>query len=941
MTLALTTVPGFNDLSSVPLQANKFSIGVHISAINANASFGLVRLEIFTGVYAHGDTVALPVSPVDGYTYQRSELMYLWVPANTADQKTGWASYREPWTMWYGIWNVDQTTGEVSSEIGYRGNNDHKDRQATTNDGIVQVFVIAQRQKTGLIMSASPSFVRHPDTDFYVNRALNTSLISDLNKNAKFSIVNTEIIYCGEFFNGQTVPQPVSPVDGHVYAYADCWFQTSWRWTTDTDGSGNPIKPAINKGQLQDWSASVTTSGLVKIANTAVAYELSGTHSYTTGKVAVFAFCNRALGTTFPASVNLFSEVTDDKFAPGSSLRASTLKQVNRNINQAVCTPEFFAPANYNNGATIPLPTSPLDGYTYARSELFYIWDWANTGPSVFASGRLSLVHGGISAAGVVTISDYRLNSGASSVSLAHEGAMRVVVVGFRSRTLASPPVAALSPPGFGSDDVADFQGNLDDIPDGTGHIRPLVHQLDYLNSVGQISLSTALNPQGSIVPNQTITLTFTMPSPGTLLLITWLQQSLLRPDNTTLTLLSSTGTNLVVNGDFEAAGTVGAQAANWSLLGGNALVKDNSAIHAGSFNGKINNAGGATSQNASTASIALTGGQVYVLEAWIKVGTAMPNIPAHAGAVVDLIIGSGIGSYTIYTKFGAWEGGSTTTPRIGWPADGATHAYGFFQCFFKPASSGNIQINCIMQSNGGDSEWDDIRLYPFLGGLYNGLSNSTGYYIYPYIEVATGLLKFANGAPPPTSPSDTFQMQAQFDGRIGVPVKKVITPSAGNSGTDTGGGDGTCPEKNELVWVRVYDDEGYLNFEGVVEAFRVGVGFESDDGKIRRGWFIKGWSFSKLEYVYRAVCRIRHVPCAGWSKVNGRMLTPCEAVWWDAEQKWLPAWKTPGAEHINLVSEKVDIEVEADWDDEHNYVIVDEHGIVILIIHNSFVLPC
>jgi hypothetical protein len=54
--------------------------------------------------------------------------------------------------MWYGAWKVDQATGKVFSEIGYRGNQDHTDRQATSNDGIIQVFTIAQRQKTNLLL---------------------------------------------------------------------------------------------------------------------------------------------------------------------------------------------------------------------------------------------------------------------------------------------------------------------------------------------------------------------------------------------------------------------------------------------------------------------------------------------------------------------------------------------------------------------------------------------------------------------------------------------------------------------------------------------------------------------------------------------------------------------------------------------------------------------
>jgi hypothetical protein len=927
MPITLSTIPGFSDLKDTALGANKFALGAFLSRVNVNASFGLVRLEFFTGIYKNGDVVTLPTSPVDGYTYNRSELIYLWVPANTADPATGWASYREPWTMWYGVWNVDQNTGAVFSEIGYRGNDDHKDRQASTNDGAVQVFVIAQRQKTGLIMATTPAFTRHVSTDFFTNRALHTGLIVDLNQAAKLSVCNTEVVYMGEFFNGQTVPNPVSPIDGHAYARTDCMFQTSWRWTADTDGSGNPIKPAINKGQLQDWSASVTASGLVQISNMAVAYELSGTHTYTTGKVAVFAFCTRSLGTTFLTAQTGFAEILDTVFAPGATLRASTMQQLNSNIGQALCSPEFFGPTNYSNGATIPVPTSPLDSYVYARSELFYFWDWANTGPSATGSGRLSLVHGSISAAGLVAINDYRLNSGASSVSLVHEGAMRVIVVGVRSHSYTNP-VTTPGAPNFGIDDVIEFYGPND-------------RQTQYLAKAdGSVTVSSLLNGQGSILPNQVISLTFTMPSPGTVLNVSWAAQSLLRPDGSFLNLVSSTntiGANSVVDGDGESA-TVGSQAANWTFGAGNGLLGANDFVHSGTKALKIVNASAANSFSSQTIS-GLVSGKQYSIRGFIK--TAGPLTLSGAGPGGALLhLSATLGGVTGLTQVSSAGGSvivsSGTDISVGLAADGATvWPYTFVELTFVPTGSGSITLYIQSGLNGGVSgtAWfDDVALVP-VGITYTGLSNSTHYYLYPYIETLTGLLKMVNGAPPGSSPSDSFGIQQLLDFRVQVAVKNILTPSAGSSGSDTGGGSGTCPEWMEPATVRRYSDDGELLFEKEITAGEVLVGYESDDGLMHRGDLIKGWSFAKNDYVWRAVTKKIIVPCSGWSLVKGRLLTPCEAVWWNGE--WIAAWKTPGARQVRKISYKVLIEVEADWDDEHNYLVGD------LIIHNALVLAC
>jgi len=40
--------------------------------------FAAVRTEEFWGYYKNGETVALPVSPADGYAYAREELRYVW-----------------------------------------------------------------------------------------------------------------------------------------------------------------------------------------------------------------------------------------------------------------------------------------------------------------------------------------------------------------------------------------------------------------------------------------------------------------------------------------------------------------------------------------------------------------------------------------------------------------------------------------------------------------------------------------------------------------------------------------------------------------------------------------------------------------------------------------------------------------------------------------------
>jgi hypothetical protein len=75
------------------------------------------------------------------------------------------------------------------------------------------------------------------------------------------------------------------------------------------------------------------------------------------------------------------------------------------------------------------------------------------------------------------------------------------------------------------------------------------------------------------------------------------------------------------------------------------------------------------------------------------------------------------------------------------------------------------------------------------------------------------------------------------------------------------------------------------------------------------------------------------HVPCCGWVIIDGHRVTTCETVYFNGQ--WIPAWKVPSATHDKFAGWKILIQVEADWDDEHNYYVGD------LLIHNSIVLGC
>ncbi|MGH9356763.1 MAG: hypothetical protein ACRD10_11595 [Terriglobia bacterium] len=76
--MTFNSVPGFFDLSDSAIAGNQPLTDDSLQKISHNAKFAAVRCEIiYMGFYASGNTVPTPVSPVDGYTYSRSECMFI------------------------------------------------------------------------------------------------------------------------------------------------------------------------------------------------------------------------------------------------------------------------------------------------------------------------------------------------------------------------------------------------------------------------------------------------------------------------------------------------------------------------------------------------------------------------------------------------------------------------------------------------------------------------------------------------------------------------------------------------------------------------------------------------------------------------------------------------------------------------------------------------
>lgn len=318
----LSTVPGFSDVPEAAFEAEKLALGIQIAKISDNAAFGMVRCEVFSAHYHDADTVILPTSVVDGYNYSREELTYVWAISNTFNAGSGWLS--GPDSLWYAAWKVDQITGLVSCEEWYRRSGDHINSNRST-DGDLMVFTLAQRGQGSLTMNAEAEFIENDVALYGTDKPLRTDIMTNLCKSSKFAVVNFEAIYMGEFVNGDTVPAPISPVDGFTYdiAAGDVSFVFSWRWTAL---GSRYTQPDLALGQLGPMHASIDPSNGAVSASVGYIGGLGDgalTTETTHGRLAVVAICQR-LGSLTDTGDAYRAEVTFS-LPPSSGIEMTTL----------------------------------------------------------------------------------------------------------------------------------------------------------------------------------------------------------------------------------------------------------------------------------------------------------------------------------------------------------------------------------------------------------------------------------------------------------------------------------------------------------------------------------------------------------------------------------------------------------------------------------------
>jgi hypothetical protein len=89
---------------------------------------------------------------------------------------------------------------------------------------------------------------------------------------------------------------------------------------------------------------------------------------------------------TVPGAVDL----PDSNLAADQPLTDYSLTKISNNAKFAAVRPETFY-GWYRNGETVQIPTSPVDGYVYTRSELEYeVAAWCSRSPNGATNGALT-----------------------------------------------------------------------------------------------------------------------------------------------------------------------------------------------------------------------------------------------------------------------------------------------------------------------------------------------------------------------------------------------------------------------------------------------------------------------------------------------------------------------------------------------------------------------
>jgi len=150
-----------------------------------------------------------------------------------------------------------------------------------------------------LIMTSLPGFVDIDHGLLDAHEIITDDKIVKIAQNAKFAAIRLEVIFMGFYQNGDTVPTPVSPVDGYKYGRDEVLYDICF-YATRAPGvgfvSGQAEAPAIAPNQPANlyWQRVDVDDSTGVVSIDISYYRQGGAETIThDGMLKIYAICQR------------------------------------------------------------------------------------------------------------------------------------------------------------------------------------------------------------------------------------------------------------------------------------------------------------------------------------------------------------------------------------------------------------------------------------------------------------------------------------------------------------------------------------------------------------------------------------------------------------------------------------------------------------------------
>jgi len=271
--ITLSAIPTWSDLPDTAFAIDQPVYASKIQQLAHNAKFAMARREVFVGAFTNGQTVAAPMSPIDGYQYSYGEITFFWSRRLSYNLSTGKPSGSG---LILEFSDSVSNVGVVSMQTNYYVDGG---AETYTNDGQLIVWLFCQRN-SGLRLGAVPAFSDVDDASLAGGQAAIATTLEQLNKNVRYAAVRKEF-FIGSYYNGQTVAQPVSPADGYTYQRSELIYKPSMVSSNNSSGARSA------SGTMRQYSCAVDPA-TGRVSSFVAYYVFGGAWTGTTdGKILV------------------------------------------------------------------------------------------------------------------------------------------------------------------------------------------------------------------------------------------------------------------------------------------------------------------------------------------------------------------------------------------------------------------------------------------------------------------------------------------------------------------------------------------------------------------------------------------------------------------------------------------------------------------------------